>query len=242
VRVDHGIDDGGGGAAALPVRLLIVADVRLYREGMYASLSTRPHFSLVGAAGDLEEALRLSAQLRPDIVILDMATRKSLAIVRSIREQAHDIHVVGYGVEEVEGEILACAEAGLAGYVPSDASLDDLVKRVESVHRGELLCTPRIAAALFRRLEARPHGEGSVPAGLILSARERQVLTLIARGLSNKEIAVDLHIEVCTVKHHVHNLFDKLHVRSRVQAAARLGAPASLQSRPRLAGAPASPD
>lgn len=233
--------DGRGLATSVPpVRLLIVADVRLYREGMCASLSTRPQVSVVGAAGDHEEALRLTAQVHPDVVIVDMATREGLAIVRSIREQAQDVHVVAYGVEEVEGEILACAESGLAGYVPCDASLDDLVKRVESVHRGELLCTPRIAAALFRRLEGRGRSEAS-PAGLLLSTRERQVLTLVARGLSNKEIAVELHIGVCTVKHHVHSVLDKLQVKSRLQAA-RLGAPVSPRSRPRWAGAPASPD
>jgi two-component system nitrate/nitrite response regulator NarL len=214
-----------------PLRLLIVADVRLYREGMHASLSNRPQFSVVGAASNVDDALRLTVDTHPDVVIVDMATRQSLTVVRRIRHHAPTVPIVGFGVEEVEGEILACAEAGLAGYVPCEASLDDLVMRIESVHRGELLCSPRMAATLFRRLESGQRGDGLPPQGLILTAREREVLRLIDGGLANKEIAVQLHIEVSTVKNHVHNLLEKLHVTSRMQAAARLGTHVSARQR-----------
>jgi len=211
------------------VRVLIVADVRLYREGMHHSLSNRPNFSVVGAAATADEARRLVAEARPDIMIVDMAIRQSLALVRQIRRDAPHVRIVGFGVNEVEGEILACAEAGLAGYVPCDASLDELVARVESVRRGELMCTPRMAATLFRRLE---QGAERPPAeALLLTAREREVLLLIDRGLSNKEIAVQLRIEVSTVKNHVHTLLEKLHVTSRTQAAARLGTNVSVRER-----------
>jgi len=198
---------------------------------MHASLSLRPNFLVVGAASNVDEAIALSTNTNPDIAIVDMATRQSLSVVRSLRRHRPVMRVVGFGVEEQEGEILACAEAGLAGYVPNDASLDDLVMRVESVHRGELLCTPRIAASLFRSLESNAHAATPRPEGLALSAREREVLRMIDRGLSNKEIAVLLHIEVSTVKNHVHNLLDKLHVTSRSEAAARLGTHLSVRQR-----------
>jgi two-component system, NarL family, nitrate/nitrite response regulator NarL len=212
-------------------RLLIVADVRLYREGIQASLSTLPQFSVIGAVSSAEEALRLAADSPPDIVIVDMATRHSLTVIRTIRRDLPDSHIVGFGVDEVEGEVLACAEAGLAGYVPSDASLDELVMRVESVHRGELLCTPRMAATLFRRLESRERGGDSQPQAVVLTAREREVLRLVDGGLSNKEIAGQLNIEVSTVKNHVHNVLDKLNVTSRMEAAARLGTHVSVRQR-----------
>lgn len=212
-------------------RLLIVADVRLYREGLYESLSRRPQFSVVGAASNVDEALRLTVDAAPDIVIVDMATRQSLSVVRTIRHHFPKAPVVGFGVDEVEGEVLACAEAGLAGYVPCDASLDDLVRQIETVHRGELLCTPRMAATLFRRLESRDRGDGQPPQAVTLTAREREVLRLVEGGLSNKEIAVRLNIEVSTVKHHVHNVLDKLQVTSRTQAAARLGTHVSVRQR-----------
>lgn len=212
-------------------RLLVVADVRLYREGIHASLSKLPQFLVIGAVSTAEEALLLSVDTPPDIVIVDMATRNSLAVVRAIRRDLPVAHVVGFGVDEVEGEVLACAEAGLAGYVPSDASLDDLVARVESVHRGELLCTPKMAATLFRQLEVRGRDVKPQPESVILTAREREVLRLVDEGLSNKEIAVRLSIEVSTVKNHVHNLLDKLQVTSRSQAAARLGTHVSVRQR-----------
>jgi DNA-binding NarL/FixJ family response regulator len=210
---------------------LIVADVRLYREGMSANLSNRPRFEMVGAASNADEALLLIPRTDPDIVIVDMATRESLTVVRRIRDHAPDVQIVGFGVEEVEGEILACAEAGLAGYVPCDASLDDLVMRIESVYRGELLCAPRMAAALFRTLEMRHREDRSHTQGLALTARERDVLRLIDGGLSNKEIASRLHIEVSTVKNHVHNVLEKLNVTSRMQAAATLGTHISVRQR-----------
>ena len=233
-RVGHRQED--------PVRLLIVADVRLYREGMQASLSAQSQFAVVGAARDADEALRLTMDTNPDIVVLDMATKHSLAVVRAIRQRAPHVHVVGLGVEEVEGEILACATAGLSGYVPCDASLDELVRRVESVHRGELLCTPRIAATLFRRLESSRHDHGPQPEGLALSAREGEVLKLIDRGFSTKEIAKQLHLEVSTVKHHAHSLLEKLHCKSRTQAAARLGTHFSTRRRGREVDAPSDLD
>lgn len=222
-------------------RLLIVADVRLYREGLQASLSNLSQFSVIGAAANADEALLLAEATPADIVIVDMATRHSLAVVRRIRQALPDAHVVGFGVDEVEGEVLACAEAGLAGYVPSDASLDELAMRVDSVHRGELLCTPRMAATLFRRLELRERGGDPQPQAVILTGREQEVLKLVDRGLSNKEIAAQLNIELSTVKNHVHNVLDKLNVTSRMQAAARLGSHVSVRQRGLASPSPLNP-
>lgn len=208
------------------VRLLVVAEVRLYREGIQNALAARSQFAVVGAVADAHEALKEIASHQPDVVILDMATRQSIAIARTIHEHAPatkpDIKIVAFGVEELEGDVLACAEAGLSGYVPFDASVDDLVARVESVVRGELLCTPKIAAALFRKM----HGRGDRPPApadaVVLTSREREVLGLMNCGCSNKEIATRLYIEVSTVKNHVHHILDKLQVSSRAQAVVKL--------------------
>ena len=115
--------------------------------------------------------------------------------------------------------------------MPCEASLDELVERTLRIMRGELLCTPRMAAAMFRSLELRKsaYDEGGI--GAVLTAREREVLRLIDDGLSNKEIASSLHIEVSTVKNHVHNLLEKLHVTSRMQAAAQLGSHLTVRQR-----------
>jgi DNA-binding NarL/FixJ family response regulator len=208
------------------VRLLVVAEVRLYREGIQNALAARPRFAVVGAASNADEALKLIASHQPDVVIVDMATRQSLEIARTIHEQAAGVapgmKIVAFGVEELEGDVLTCAEAGLSGYVPFDASVDDLVERVESVVRGELLCTPKIAAALFRNLHGRRDADGGTPDVVGLTSREREVLVLLNDGFSNKEIATKLFIEVCTVKNHVHHILDKLQVTSRAQAVMKL--------------------
>lgn len=200
------------------VRLLVVAEVRLYREGLQNALAARSQFAVVGAVADAEQALKHIESHQPDVVILDMTTRQSLEIARTIHEQAPDVKIVAFGIDELEGDVLACAEAGLSGYVPFDASVDDLVGRVESVARGELLCTPKIAAALFRKMHGR-RDPADVSADVpVLTSREREVLGLMNAGFSNKEIATRLFIEVSTVKNHVHHILDKLQVSSRAQA------------------------
>jgi DNA-binding NarL/FixJ family response regulator len=184
----------------------------------------------VGAAANCEEAIRLTLEARPEVVIVDV-TRKSLDIVRLIRHNAPQVRVIGFGIEEIEGEILAGAEAGLCGYIPCDASLDEVSSHLESALRGELLCTPRMAATLFRSLGAYADGGQRTWQRIELTARERDVLRLIDEGLSNKEIAARLHIQVSTVKNHVHKLLEKLQVSSRAQAAARFGISAPARQR-----------
>jgi two-component system nitrate/nitrite response regulator NarL len=203
------------------VRVMIVADVRLYREGIAASLGHRSDLEVVCTGGS-SDATRRVAECGADIVVLDMATARGLTLVREIASSASQVRVIAFAVEETENDVLLCAEAGAAGYVASDGTLEDLVNTIRSVARGELLCSPRIAATLFRALRAEAPESGTDRLALTLTAREREIAPLLERGLSNKEIASQLHIEVATVKNHVHNLLEKLHVGSRGEAAARL--------------------
>ena len=203
------------------VRVMIVGDVRLYREGIAASLEHRADLEVV-CTGRSADAPRRVAECDADIVVLDMATAGSLDLVRRLASSTPNVRVVAFAVEETEHDVLLCAEAGAAGYVSSDGTLDDLVNTIRSVARGELLCSPRIAASLFRALRAQTPDVGTDRLALTLTAREREIAPLLERGLSNKEIASQLHIEVATVKNHVHNLLEKLQVGSRGEAAARL--------------------
>ncbi len=125
-------------------------------------------------------------------------------------------------VSEVESDVLAWAEAGVVGYVPREASLEDLVSTIEAVVRGELRCSPRIAATLFRRVTKLSANRRHTPQGIHLTPRELEILDLIDHGLSNKQIAGKLGIEVATVKNHVHNILEKLQVNRRGEAAARM--------------------
>jgi DNA-binding NarL/FixJ family response regulator len=206
-----------------PIRVLVVAGVRLYREGMAFNLGSRDGLTVAASAATRVEALHFITALQPAVVVLDMAADQSLDLVRAIKALDSQVKIVAFGVEENEPDIIACAEAGVDGYVSCAGSMDDLTATITSVIRGELICTPRIAATLLRRVGALARGVRLPHAAHGLTSRECEILYLIDEGLSNKDIAVRLHIEVATVKNHVHNLLEKLHVSSRDEAASQLG-------------------
>ncbi len=200
-------------------KVFIVAEVRLYREGLAATLSACPRLSVVGTCATRDDARTRVVQLAPDVVLVDMATRESLGLIRDLRVEANATKVLAFAVEENAADVIECAEAGAAGYVAADASIEELAAAIERIARSELVCSPRIAAQLFGRMSERgerPSGESK-----ILTTRERQVLDCIRQGQSNKEIAQALNIAEPTVKNHVHHLLEKLEVTTRAQAAAR---------------------
>jgi DNA-binding NarL/FixJ family response regulator len=213
--------------ATRAVRVLVVAAVRLYRDGMASCLEKRDGVFVAGTAATAEETLAQAAALRPDVVLLDTAADDRVTLIRALRQAAPQIKTVLFAVDRDEQDIVAFAEAGVAGYLPADASLDDLVSTLQRVARGEVFCPPAVSAALLRHLGKSALGSPEHPGLVGLSMREREVLALIDAGLSNKEIAVRLHIEVATVKNHVHHVLDKLRVTSRGAAAATLGARSS---------------
>ena len=204
------------------INVVVVSDVRLYREGIAAALARRDTIAVVGVAAGVPEALCQVESSKPDVVVFDMATRDSLGGIRALAASATHSRIVAFGVDEHGSDIVSCAEAGVAGYVPCEASIDDLASTVEGVSREESPCSPRVAATLFRRIALLAAGAGR-PSGTaaVLSHREQQILSLIRAGLSNKDIAQQLTIEVATVKNHVHSLLGKLGVTTRAEAAAR---------------------
>ena len=208
-------------ATVQPLRVFVLSDVRLYSEGLAALLAAEPSILVVGA-GALDSGTRPRiVEANPHILLVDATALRHVEFIREVRAAVPGALIVACGVSEEREEIIACAEHGAAGYVARDASADDLVKVVRSVERGELPCSPRIAAMLFRRM-AMPIRDGRIDLGQPLTARERQVTALIDRGMSNKEIAASLGIELATVKNHVHHILEKLDVRRRSAAAARM--------------------
>lgn len=203
---------------------LIISDIRLYQEGLSYALKSREYPRVVGTAATREEALAQIRENLPDIVLLDMAMPASLETVRAILAVAPDARIVAFTVSDGDQDVLACAEAGVIGYVPRSGSMEDLLAVVRSAVRGELLCSPRIAASLFRRLARSTREQSPETSSTVtrLTSREGEIVRLLDQGLSNKEIAQQLRIEVATVKNHVHNVLEKLQVSSRGEAAARL--------------------
>jgi DNA-binding NarL/FixJ family response regulator len=209
------------------IRVLIVDDACLYREGLASMLSHESWVAALHAAGDAAAALASLTSFGPDVVLLNMATVNAASILDSMVQGAPNVKVVALGLSELEEELIPVAEAGAAGYLLRGQSLAELRQIVQSVARGETVCTPRTTAMLLRRvatLASTPRHRLAVPdPGLdLLTVREREILVLIDEGLSNKEIARRLSIEIRTVKNHVHNLLEKLQVHRRGEAAARM--------------------
>jgi DNA-binding NarL/FixJ family response regulator len=197
-----------------PPRVYVVSEVRLYREGLITSLADQGGLLLVGA-GSCSEALSQLGSLRPDVILLDVAARDSLALPRQALLMVPELRVIAFAVADVEADVLACAEAGFCGYVAQDGSAEDLVEAVRSAVSDELVCSPRIASMLFGRL-GRISATRTIPsADGLLTRREREIAALVARGLQNKEIARQLGISGATIKNHVHNILQKLNIQRR---------------------------
>lgn len=204
------------------ISVLIVADIRLYREGLAQVVERQAQFRLAGTAADADSALATMRAHAPDVVLVDMAMADGPALVRAIHELGPEIKVVALSVAETEGDVCACAEAGVAGYVLRQASLPDFVAALESATRGEAFFSPRMAASLLRRVATLAATQPEGLARIHLTPREREITQLLDEGLANKDISRRLGIELATVKNHVHNILEKLHVHRRGEAAARV--------------------
>jgi two-component system, NarL family, nitrate/nitrite response regulator NarL len=207
-----------------PIRTLIVAEIRLYRDGLAEILARAESIEVVCSAENEREALLCMGESPPDVALVDIAISDGIGAVRRIVARAPSCRVLALAVPEVEDEVIACAEAGAAGYVTRNASLDDLVASVESVARDEMLCSPRVAASLLRRVRALAEERGIARPDGRLTRREIEIVGLIEQGMSNKEIARDLCIELATVKNHVHHILGKLNVHRRGEVAPRMRA------------------
>jgi two-component system, NarL family, nitrate/nitrite response regulator NarL len=201
-------------------RVVVVAEIRLYREGLADMLRGEPGMDVAATASGVDEAVRALREHEPDVVLIDMAIPDNAWVVRGLVAAVPGTRVVALAVPEVEREVLACAEAGVAGYVPREGSADELVDTLRHAVRGEALCSPAIVGTLFRQVAALATDRRPRTAVGRLTARERQIMQLVDRGLTNREIASRLGIELSTVKNHIHNILDKLQVRRRAEAAA----------------------
>lgn len=199
-------------------RVFVIARVRLYREGL-ADLLARAGIEVAGTGVDLDMCRAALSATQPDIVLVDVAGEDDVAAIRRFVTALPGTAVVTFGLSGSSNSVLACAEAGARGYVTRDQSGEELVEALESVARDEALCSPEIAAALIKRVAAlatSAPGDEDVH----LTRREFEIASLVEKGLSNKEIAQRLVIEVATVKSHVHNILEKLKATRRADAAA----------------------
>ena len=194
------------------LRIVIVSDIRLYREGLSRVLSQLHDVGCVATCESATECLGLAHQFQPDIILLDMSAASSASSARLLSREFSSAKIVALAVPETEPRVLACVEAGVTGYVAREGSIDDLVTAIRHSARGEAICSPIIAAGLMRRVATLAHDKSLTSH---LTAREVEIAQHIALGMSNRAIATRLGIEICTVKNHVHNILEKLGVDGR---------------------------
>ena len=216
----------GRGPGSAPTRVAIVDDHQLVREGLRDLLEDAPDIEVVGEAVNGHEALLLCSRLHPDLVLMDvrMPEMDGRAATREIKQRYPETSVMMVTMHENPDYLLEALKAGAAGYVLKDAPRDEVLTAVRRVREGESSLDPELAARLLRRLATEDHGhsearpaEGGLPPD-VLTPRELEVLGLVQRGRSNREVAEKLFISRGTVKRHIENIMAKLGVSDRTQA------------------------
>ena len=200
------------------IRVLIVDDHAMVRQGIATFIELQDDIELVGEAANGREAIARVEELRPDVVLMDlvMPEMDGVTATREIKARHPGVMVLALTSFVNDAQITPALQAGASGYLLKDLSADDLMKAVRAAHRGETPLAPAVAKKLIADIAA-PRGESS--ALHQLTDREREVLALLGRGMSNKEIAAQLSISAKTVKFHVSSILGKLGLADRTQAA-----------------------
>jgi DNA-binding NarL/FixJ family response regulator len=194
------------------IRLLIVDDHPVVRDGLRGMVAGEPDLEVVGEAGDGREALALAPRVRPDVALVDlrMPELDGVATIRALRERHPEVRVLVLTTFDSDRDVVSAIEAGATGYLLKDAPRAELFRAVRAAARGESVLAPAAASRLVGQLRE--------PAAPALTARELQVLELVARGASNREAAARLHVSEATVKTHLVHAFGKLGVGDRTAA------------------------
>ncbi|MDR7866302.1 MAG: response regulator transcription factor [Sporomusaceae bacterium] len=211
----------------MPIRILIADDHALLRQGIKNVLELESDFAIVAEAGDGEEAVRKAGEAVPDIALLDinMPRLNGLEVTKRIRAAQPSVKVIILTIHDDESYVVEVVKAGAAGYLLKDVEPGMLIKAIRTVYEGESFIYPTLAKKLFGEItrleEERRHGAASIlqhGRDERLTLRELEVLQLIAKGLSNQEIAHRLFLSEKTVKNHLTNIFRKIDVADRTQA------------------------
>jgi DNA-binding NarL/FixJ family response regulator len=194
------------------IRLLIVDDHPIVRDGLRGAFTGTEEFEVVGEAAHGAEAVTLAAAARPDVVLMDlrMPEMDGVAAIRLLRNQVPTVRILVLTTFDTDSDVLLAIEAGATGYLLKDAPVEDLLRAVRSAAKGESVLAPSVAGRLMSRVRRPAHGT--------LSERERQVLRLVADGATNREVAATLFISEASTKTHLVHIFDKLGVRDRAAA------------------------
>jgi DNA-binding NarL/FixJ family response regulator len=205
----------------MSIRVLVVDDQELVRAGFVKLLEPEEDLRVVGEAGDGAEAMEAAARIRPDVILMDirMPRLDGIEATRRIRAGQNPPRVLVLTTYDLDEYVFEALKAGASGFLLKDAPADQLVAGIRVVAAGDALLAPAVTKRLIEEFARRPTPPPEGPAELVdLTVREREILTLMARGLTNSEIAGELVVGESTVKTHVGNVLSKLDLRDRVQA------------------------
>jgi DNA-binding NarL/FixJ family response regulator len=207
-----------------PISLVLVDDNRLLREGLAAMIHGQPGFKVLAASADVEEAIKKVREAKPDIVLVDfgLEDHDSLSLTATVHAEVPRARVIVMGLLPVQEDVANYVRAGASGFIMKDASFEEFFTTIRAVAAGAEILPPELTNTLFSQIvrNAASGSKAKVLESVRLTGRERQVIDLLAEGLSNKEISTRLNIAVHTVKSHVHNVLEKLALHSRLEVAA----------------------
>lgn len=209
------------GDAAPPIRVIVVDGHALFRHGLTSVLSAAADLIVVGEATDGMEAIEKAAELEPDVVLMDvrMPTVSGIEAARRIRVAQPTVRILMLTESEDDDDLFGAVRAGATGYLLKEVAIDEIADAIRSVAHGQALVSPVMTTKLLAEFNALSRRLEEEHDGRRLTDRELEVLRLIARGMSNKDIGTELVIAENTVRNHVRNILEKLQVRSRVEAA-----------------------
>jgi len=210
--------------AVKKIRLVLIEDNRLLREGICAMLKKEPDISTLATFGEVDFTPESIIGLKPGVVLLDLglANQDSLDLVRSLKNELHDIKIIVMDLVPVQEDILQFVEAGVSGFILKDATVSEFTKTIRSVAGGEKVLPAILAESLFSQIVdygVKELGHTKLIQSVSMTNRENEIVELIAEGLANKEIAHKLNLSIYTVKSHVHNILEKMALNTRVQIA-----------------------
>ena len=206
------------------ILVLVIEDNRLVRDGLAALLDAQPDFKVVAAAEGANAGLLQVRETKPHVVLVDatLGNNDSHRLVESVRKEAPESKVIVMDLLPAQEDVIEFIQAGASGFIVKDATVDDFVRTIRSVAEGADVVPPSLTGTLLSHIvdQAVMHSTAAVLEAVQMTKREREITSLIAEGMSNKEIAQRLNIATYTVKSHVHNILEKLALHSRLQIAA----------------------
>lgn len=206
------------------IKLIIIEDNRLLREGINAMLKKEPDMSVVALYSDGDFVLNKIDELKANIVLLDLGlpNHDSLELVKSLKTEYPVVNVIAMDLVPIQEDIMQFVEAGVSGFILKDATIPEFTKTIRTVAGGEKVLPATLTGSLFSQIidyGVKEMGPSKLVQSVRMTSREREIVSLIAEGLANKEIAHNLNISIYTVKSHVHNILEKMALNTRVQIA-----------------------